>query len=149
MSIRPYADSDLDAVLNLWYRASKVAHSFLPDDFFERERREIATLWLPMAETIVFDVDNRVDGFLALIGNEVGAIFVDPEAQGQGIGRNLMESVKSRRQFLELSVLEANEAGRRFYDAYGFELVACSTCDRTCEPQLRLRLDCPRFYSSG
>lgn len=143
MTIRPYADSDLEAVLTVWYEASKIAHSFLPEEFFDVERQEITRRWLPIAETIVFELDQSVEGFLALIDNEVGAIFVHPAAQGRGIGRALMDAACSRRTLLELSVFEANALGQRFYDRYGFEQVDRGTDDRTGEPELRLRLTCP------
>ena len=84
--------------------------------------------------------DGRVVGFLALIGNEVGAIFVDPDEQGSGIGRMLMDAASSSRPFLELNVFEANEIGRRFYEAYGFEVVGRHVGEATGHPELRLRL---------
>ncbi len=140
MRLRPYAEADLAELLDVWYRASMIAHAFLPEKFFERERVQIAEQWLPMAETTVAEVDGRVVGFLSLIGNEVGAVFVDPDRQGQGIGRALMDAARSSRPFLELGVFEANAIGRRFYEAYGFELVELQVSAATGEPELRLRL---------
>jgi putative acetyltransferase len=93
-----------------------------------------------MAETSVCEIDGSVVGFLSLIGNEVGAIFVDPDHQGRGIGRALMDGARDSRPFLELSVFEANSAGRGFYDAYGFELAGRQVNEDTGLPELRLRL---------
>ena len=138
--IRPYADSDLEVVLDVWYRASVIAHPFLGEAFLAVERRRIADRWLPIAETMVDDVNGRVVGFLSLIGNEVGAIFVDPDHQGHGVGRALMDHARRSRPFLELEVFEANEMGRRFYDAYGFECVGRHVDEETGQPALRLRL---------
>jgi putative acetyltransferase len=140
MMIRPYIDEDLGGLLDVWYRASLIAHSFLSEEFFETERRLIAERWLPIAETMVYETSGRVVGFLALIGNEVGAIFVDPDSQGRGIGRALMDAARDSRPFLELDVFEANSIGRRFYDAYGFEFVNRHVNEAVGEPELRLRL---------
>ena len=139
MTIRPYADEDLSELLDVWYRASLIAHSFLSEEFFKTERRQIAELWLPMAETMVYETDGRVIGFLALMGNEVGGIFVDPDYQGRGIGRALMDAATDSRPFLELDVFEVNSIGRRFYDAYGFEFVDRHVNEATGQPELRLR----------
>ncbi|MBT8249725.1 MAG: GNAT family N-acetyltransferase [Acidimicrobiia bacterium] len=136
--LRPYKDDDLTGLLDVWYRASREAHSFLSDQFFEAEQKAIADEWIPIAETTVFESDGRVVGFLSLIGNEVGAIFVDPDYQGNGIGRALMDAASDARPFLELNVFEANTAGRRFYEKYGFELVEEHVDDATGEPELRL-----------
>jgi putative acetyltransferase len=140
VTIRPFVDEDLSELLDVWYRASLIAHSFLPEEFFERERREIAERWLPMAETAVYESDGRVVGFLSLIGNEVGAIFVDPDHQGRGIGRALMDGARALRPMLELGVFEANSIGRRFYDAYGFEFIGRRVNEATGQPELRLHL---------
>lgn len=139
--LRQYTDEDLGELLDVWYRASLVAHSFLSEEFLDVERQQIAEQWLPMAEATVYEDEGRVVGFLALIGNEVGAIFVDPDCQGQGIGRTLMDSARDRRPSLELNVFEANSIGRRFYDAYGFEFVNRHVHDATDQPELRLRFE--------
>ncbi len=141
--IRPYNDGDLDGLLDVWHRASLIAHSFLSQDFLENERQQIIELWLPIAETIVYEADGRIVGFLSLIGNEVGAIFVAPDRQGRGIGRALMDVARGSRPFLELNVFEANSTGRRFYDAYGFEVVGRQMNEVADQPELRLRLEEP------
>lgn len=140
MPVRPYTDGDLEAVLAAWYRASVVAHRFLPEEFFETERRQIADRWLPVADTLVYEADGQVVGFVALVGNEVGGLFVDPDWQGRGFGRALMDAARASRPFLELGVFEANDAGRRFYDAYGFDVVGRQVHQATGQPELRLRL---------
>ena len=139
--IRSYTDDDLDELLEVWYQASLIAHSFLSEDFLATERQQIAEHWLPQAETRVYETDGRVVGFVALMGNEVGAIFVHPDYQGRGIGRALMDGARASRPFLELDVFEANAIGRRFYDQYGFEFVDRHLHEATGQPELRLRLD--------
>ncbi len=139
--IRQYANSDLEELLDVWYQASLIAHSFLDDEFFTVGRHEISERWLPIAETVVYEIDGRVVGFLALIGDEVGAIFVDPDYQGRGFGRALMDHARRSRPFLELGVFEANLIGRRFYEAYGFKVVDRHIHEASGQPVLRLRLD--------
>jgi putative acetyltransferase len=138
--IRAFSEGDLEELLDVWYRASLIAHSFLSQEFLAAERFEIADVWLPMSETTVYESDGRVVGFLALIDNEVGGIFVDPDFQGKGIGRSLMDHARESCLFLELSVFEANTIGRRFYDAYGFNLVDRHIHEESGQPELRLRL---------
>ena len=139
--IRPYTEEDLGELLDVWYWASLIAHSFLTEEFFDQERRQIAKHWLPVADTMVYETDGRVVGFLAMIGNEVGAIFVDPHYQGRGIGRALLDAVRDSHPFLELDVFEANFGGRRFYEVYGFEFVDRPISEATGHPELSLRLE--------
>lgn len=139
--IRVYTDDDLGAVLDIWYRASVIAHSFLNEAFFDTERRQIAEEWLPASETSVLELDGRVLGFVSVADNEVGGLFVDPAYQGQGVGRSLMDSVTARRSYVELEVFEANTIGRGFYAAYGFQDVGKGTEPATGLPVIRLRFD--------
>lgn len=138
--IREYQARDLNDLLEVWYRASLIAHPFLDESFLSQERNNIAAVYMPMAETWVYVSEGHVVGFIALIGDEVGALFVDPAVQGQGIGRALMDYASALRPALELDVFEANRIGRRFYDRYGFELVRAHVHEQTGHPMLRLRL---------
>lgn len=139
-AVVPYRPEHLEQMLDVWYRASRIAHSFLPADFFETERRAIVDRWLPQAETLVYEADDRVVGFLSLIGNEVGAVFVDPDRQRGGVGWALMDAARAMRPFLELGVFEANVIGREFYASYGFVEIGRVTNAATGLSELRLRL---------
>ena len=88
--IREYRDEDLEELIEVWHRASLIAHPFLDDTFLARERGRIARVYVAAADTWVYELDAVVVGFIALIGHQVGAIFVEPALQGRGIGRALM-----------------------------------------------------------
>lgn len=138
--IRIYRDADIKELLDVWFRASLIAHPFLHKDFLKKEMKAIEEVYTPMAETWVYVQAGRVVGFIALIGDEVGAIFVDPDFQGQGIGRALMGKAQQLRSQLEVEVFEANEIGRRFYDQYGFKLIKEHIHQQTGHPLIRMRL---------
>ena len=140
--IRQYGEKDLSDLLNTWYSASRVGHPFLDEAFFEQERKKIAEVYLPNAETWVFEQDGAVVGFISLIGNEVGAIFVDSKNQGKGIGRALMNHARSIRDILELDVFSDNRVGRDFYEKFGFSQVDKHLHQETGKMQIRLKLIC-------
>lgn len=138
--IREYKSTDLEDLLITWAAASAVAHPFLSQEFLERERDDIANVYLPQAETWVWEADGRVVGFVSLLGNEVGGIFVDPRFHGIGIGRALMDRAWVLRGELEVEVFKANAMGRGFYAHYGFELVQEKIHEPTGLEVMRLRL---------
>ena len=74
-----------------------------------------------------------------MLGNEVGAIFVDPDCLGLGIGRALMDKAQKLHGDLEVEVFEQNSIGRRFYERYGFELLEEKQHQETGENLLRLK----------
>lgn len=138
--IREYQPADCEDVLGVWARASALAHPFLGREFLEQERRNIPELYLPNAQTWVWDADGRVVGFMSLLGNEVGALFVDPPFHRRGIGRALLERAQALRGELEVEVFERNRLGRAFYAKVGFELKARKTHPETGFDILRLCL---------
>ncbi len=137
-TIRQYKETDLDAVLSSWENANKIAHPFLSEDFVNQVRHDIPNLYLPNADTWVVVIDDKVVGFIALIGHEVGAIFVDPTYHGKGAGKALMDKARSLHATLELDVFKENAIGRKFYARYGFEEIEETTHDQTGQQVLRL-----------
>jgi putative acetyltransferase len=83
--IRKFSESDCDAIIDIWYAASLLATPFLSQEFLASERENIRTIWLVKADTWIYENKGKLAGFLSLIGNEVGGIFVHPDAQGQGV----------------------------------------------------------------
>lgn len=121
MEIRQYTKLDLEPVLNSWEVATRLAHKFMTDEFIGQERTNVAEIYLPNTDTWVADVDGEVKGFISLIGNEVGAIFLQPNCHGKGIGKALMDKAQSIHGNLEVEVFKENAIGRDFYSKYGFE----------------------------
>jgi putative acetyltransferase len=138
--IRRYKNSDLDAVLSAWERATRLAHSFMTETFIAQERKNVAEIYLPNTETWVAEIDAEVKGFIALMGNEIGAIFLQPESHGKGIGKALMDKAQEIHGDLEVEVFRENLIGRKFYSTYGFKQLE----EKLHEPtgQLVLRLKC-------
>ena len=136
--LRAYEPRDLSALLDVWEAASRVGHPFLPAEFLAQERRNIPDVYLPNSETWVAEVEGRVVGFLALLGNEVGALFVTPERHGDGVGHALMEHARDLRGGLTVEVFERNAIGRAFYARQGFELVERKLHEATGFELLRL-----------
>lgn len=140
-TIRQYIESDLDDVLSTWENANKLAHPFLKEDFVDQLRKDIPALYLPNADTwVIEDEDeNKVVGFIALIGNEVGAIFLQPEHHGKKLGKMMMDIAHQLHGDLELDVFEKNTIGREFYKQYGFTQIDEMDHEASGEHVLRLK----------
>ena len=72
----------------------------------------------------VWERERRVVGFAGLNDGEVTHLYVEPGAQGGGIGAALLDHVKGESAGeLRLWVFQLNEGARRFYERQGFVLV--------------------------
>lgn len=138
VNVRQYQTNDLNDLLSAWENANRLAHPFLTKAFVKQEKSNIEHVYLPNADTWIVESNHKVMGFVALIGNEVGGLFVDPSAHGLGLGKALMDKASSLHRTLELDVFKANNIGRSFYRRYGFSEKVESIHEATGNPVMRL-----------
>ncbi|WP_325048499.1 GNAT family N-acetyltransferase [Corallincola holothuriorum] len=110
----------------------------MSEEFIQQERHNVEQLYLPNADTWVVLADGNVAGFISLIGNEVGGLFVDPKFHGHGLGRALMEKAQALHGDLLVQVFKENSVGRYFYHRYGFQLVEETIFEQTGDALLKL-----------
>ena len=137
--IRKYNEKDLHEVVTTWDKASEVGHPFFEKAFQDQERKNLADLYLPNADTWVVEIENHVAGFISLMGNEVGGLFLNPEHHGKKIGKLMMDKAQALHGDLEVEVFKRNQVGCRFYDQYGFRLIEEKIHEQTGEEVLRLK----------
>lgn len=113
----------MNQVLEIWLAASIAAHDFIPREFWESKVQDMREIYLPSSEILVHEDDGEVDGFLALHGNTVAALFVSPPRQNSGVGTMLVQKAKESRDTLQLTVYMENRKSVRFYEKQGFHAV--------------------------
>lgn len=118
--IRKFKSEDTEAVISVWQTASDLAHPFLTDAFMAQGAEDIRNIYLPVAETWVLEEDDKLVGFIALIGDEIGGLFLDPSRHGKGFGRAMVDHAVGLKGPLQVEVFQKNAIGRRFYERYGF-----------------------------
>jgi len=146
--IRPYQQQDLPALLNSWESASRLAHPFMTEEFFQQERKNIPEIYIPNTDTWVAIIDEKVVGFIALIvadennqmSCEIGGLFVDPSFHRQKFGKTLIDKAKQLYGGLAVKVFKENHIGRAFYHKYGFEFVSELIWDDTGDVLIEMKL---------
>ncbi|MGY8685651.1 GNAT family N-acetyltransferase [Bradyrhizobium sp. UFLA05-153] len=122
--LRQLALADMDAAARVHRVAFDHAMPWLvglhtPDEdrWFYRER-VFATcrLWGR------FD-DLALSGIIAFRDGWIEQLYVLPDAQGHGVGSELLDVAKSAFEQLQLWTFQRNGRARRFYEFRGFELV--------------------------
>ncbi|MBT3142656.1 GNAT family N-acetyltransferase [Phaeobacter gallaeciensis] len=71
--------------------------------------------WVTVAEQ-----DGRVVGFMALDGDEICSLYIAADAQGQGIGQQLLAVARQQVSRLTVRAVQANIGAQRFYLRHGF-----------------------------
>ena len=79
-------------------------------------------IYIPSAETYVFEGEAVIKGFVSIYENNIAALFVSPNYQGAGIGTQLMTKAKEIREELNLAVYTENRKSIEFYKKCGFKI---------------------------
>ena len=105
----------------LLFRRSFGTLTFLPTLHTPEEDREHFTRMAAEQGVWVWEADGRILGFAAIDrDDEIPALYVEPEAQGRGIGTSLFEQLERRRpDGFRFWVFQENASARRFYEQHG------------------------------
>ena len=137
--IRKFETQDLDAVMQIWLHGNLDAHAFIAASFWT-EHFEMVRDMLPQAELYVHeDKDTRqIDGFIGLTESHIEGVFVAKSARSKGIGKALLDYVKSRRPRLTLGVYQKNERALAFYRREQFAVHSESIDGDTNEADIQM-----------
>ena len=120
--IRKLEKNDIDRVMNIWLKITVKAHNFIEKKYWQDNYDTVKNIYIPMADTYVYEKD-EIKGFISIINNEfIGALFVDNESQGQGIGKALIRYVQNKYGVLNLAVYKDNYKSVEFYKKVGFKI---------------------------
>ena len=121
--IRLFEFRDLDKIMNIWLEGNLEAHSFIDAEYWKKNFESVKSV-LPNAEVYVYEFlggGGWIRGFIGMDAEYIAGIFVAAGHKGQGIGHQLIETVKKRNR-LSLHVFEKNTGAMAFYLAEGFKV---------------------------
>lgn len=132
--IRKLRKTDLDEVAYIWSNTNKKAHDFIAETYWD-EHFEMVEGMLGDAEIYVFEEQGQIKGFVGLDGEYIAGIFVREKEQSLGIGKQLLDFVKSLKGQLKLNVYQKNERAIKFYTREQFEIQDEQTDEATGEAE--------------
>ncbi|MEZ8821928.1 MULTISPECIES: N-acetyltransferase [Vibrio] len=138
--IREYNPADIEVVLDIWLTASIKAHDFVAPEFWESQVGNMRDIYIPASITYVYQVDGEVCGFYSLYEGILAAIFVSPQHQGCGVGKQLIQHAKLECPNLSLNVYKENQATIEFYLSQGFSIVSEQTDEHTGHQEYTMHL---------
>lgn len=144
ISIRPYSPADTDRLVAIWLEASRIGHPFLTEKDLTGQLGKIRDIYLPKAENHVLATDGITVGFIGLIENFIGGLFIAPSYHRNGFGRLLVEHAAALKGELEVEVYRDNREAVAFYERTGFLHLYEQPSDSEGRPLSVLRMHRPQ-----
>lgn len=79
---------------------------------------------LPNQTVTVAEAEGRIVGFIAVEGEWIEQLYLDPYWTGRGIGSRLLALATANMPVSRLHCFQANDGARRFYERHGFRAEA-------------------------
>lgn len=122
--IRKLRNEDIEKVVKIWKDSTIKAHDFISKEYWENNYDVVKNTYIPMSETFIYEIENKIKGFISVINNEfIGALFVDINCQGLGVGSELINYVVKEYNKLSLAVYKENKNAVEFYISKGFKII--------------------------
>lgn len=127
-----------DEIADVWLKANICGQAFIPADYWHQMAEPVKRM-LPSADIFTYSENGRIAGFIGIAdGKYIAGLFVLPERQSDGIGRQLIEFCQNKYGLLELDVYVKNRRSVRFYLKNGFRICSKKLQEETQEQEYRM-----------
>ena len=122
MLLRSAQPADAPSVTRVFQAARDHSLAFLPRLHTDAEDHAFFAKAVASGGVTVVEVGGEVVAFLALDGDVIDHLYVDPAHHRQGHGSALLAYAKTQSEQLELWVFQRNHGAIAFYEAHGFAI---------------------------
>lgn len=123
-AVRSYVDQDFPAICRIYLEAKpdELRFESAVFDFTPLEQDAVLLAAFKQSDVIVYEAEG-VQGFAAVFGGQLRALFVQRASRGQGVGQALLNAVLQKTPgAMTLNVARSNRDAIRFYQKNGFTI---------------------------
>lgn len=128
--------------MDIWNRSVRATHTFLGENDIASLQPQVRDS-LGKMELWVAEAAGLPVGFMAMNGNMIEALFIDPDHMGMRLGSKFIEHAREMHGYpmgLRVDVNEDNSKALGFYLSRGFQQVGRSETDHEGRPWPLLHL---------
>ncbi len=135
--IRKIEEKDVNKVADIWLDTNLKAHYFIDADYWKGNFEFVKKAFV-QSEIYVYENAGEINGFIGLDNEYIAGIFVAYGSQSKGIGKQLIDYVKEKKQKLILNVYQKNIKAIDFYTKEGFVVHGNDIDKATGEKELEM-----------
>ncbi|WP_077609754.1 GNAT family N-acetyltransferase [Clostridium sp. Marseille-P2415] len=128
----------IDKLFKVWKKSVKATHMFLTDDEIEKIAEYVPNALNGVAHLIIATNNDEPIAFMGIEEQKLEMLFVSPDEQGRGVGKELLQYGIEKYNVNELGVNEQNPQAIGFYEHMGFHVYKRSDTDEQGNPYLIL-----------
>ena len=136
-NVRRYIPRDTEEVMEIWLLSNMKEQSFIPKKYWNKNFTEIKRV-IGLATVYVYEETGKIVGFAASMENVMVGIYVAEDYRSHGIGKVLLDKLKSDMGVLEASVYTKNKRALDFFGREEFTGSAYVKDQATGEDQVLL-----------
>ena len=107
---------DYHELLNVWEASVRSTHHFLTEENIQFYKPLVKEQYFPAVELyIIRNQEGKIAAFMGLSEELVEMLFVHPDEQGKGYGKQLMEYAIHQKHIYKVDVNEQNENVKEFF----------------------------------
>lgn len=131
----PVRPGDFPQVVAVWEASVRASHNFLTEADIQFFKPFVRDALLHMGHlACVRDEAGEVVGFIGVMGHKIEMLFVHPQWQRRGVGRQLLEYAVKTLGANQVDVNEQNHQAVEFYKKMGFVVEGRSELDTLGKP---------------
>lgn len=130
--IRKFENRDIETIMEIWLNTNIQAHDFIPKEYWKDNFNLVKGI-LPNTEVYVYEIADKIKGFIGIDSGYIAGIFILSENQSKGIGKQLLEKAKLLYSELSLTVYKKNIKAVNFYQREQFVIEQEQVDDNTGE----------------
>ena len=119
--IRNFEEKDTNQIMQIWLAGNTETHDFIPEDYWLSQFTSVQEQLL-QANIHVYEQDSKIQGFAGMTGNYLAGIFVDKKYRSLGIGKALLDHIKTMYPVFSLNVYQQNQRAVKFYSREGLRI---------------------------
>lgn len=132
--IQSLSKKTLAELLLVWESSARSTHHFLTEKDIQFYKDLIPQYFQAVELYVIRNKEDKVVAFLGLSDKLIEMLFIHPDEQGKGLGKQLVLFAISEKGIRQVDVNEQNTSAFHFYQHIGFQVISRDEMDSSGRP---------------
>ncbi|WP_069987264.1 GNAT family N-acetyltransferase [Massilioclostridium coli] len=127
-------ESLIQELSQIWEKSVRATHLFLTEADIQKISSYLPDAFRSVSHLAIAKLEQKTIGFVGVENNRIEMLFLLPEEQGKGFGKQLLNYAIHQYHATKLYVNEQNPNAKDFYEHMGFQVYKRTEKDEQGDP---------------